>query len=423
MLSQQQGGVCWGHNNVIAKTYSVIPNSYVISSEDCPGASDGLHFTAQGYRMIGKRYAETMLDILDQHNEIDFDTSETYFPLTTEAFNPSLYLEGTFQKSGDKASFTNIDNNNFGGWRYHDGIDLSQYNYIVVKLNQATTGSPKVRIYDTDDYLNPCYTYSVGTNKNVVIDLKQMKTSTGAAVNPAHLYMIGFENQAGKTVAVDQMFLSMDGVTDVNAQDNPQPDPFILNVSSACVATLYLGFDAVIPEDADFFLVAAVKSVQGTNAYLKRIKGGIIPANTGVMIFANEGKYKLYPSQLAPTEIVESKLHGVVKNTSVTALSQLEGGASIYVLSRGVSEYTGFKVVGSTVKTIPAYKAYLPIEQSVLVKSIQWTFDSSESTDINLLGKERSNDGVDSVFDLSGRRVSKPTKGLYIINGKKVMIK
>ena len=420
MLSQQQGGVCWGHNNVIAKTYSVIPNSYVISSEDCPGASDGLHFTAQGYRMIGKRYAETMLDILDQHNEIDFDTSETYFPLTTEAFNPSLYLEGTFQKSGDKASFTSIDNNNFGGWRYHDGIDLSQYNYIVVKLNQATTGSPKVRIYDTDDYLNPCYTYSVGTNKNVVIDLKQMKTSTGAAVNPAHLYMIGFENQAGKTVAIDQMFLSMDGVTDVNAQDNPQPDPFILNVSSACIATLYLGFDAVIPEDADFFIAAAVKSVQGSNAYLKRVKG-IIPANTGVIIFANPGKYTLYPSDVAPTEVVQSMLHGVLKNTPASTVREMENGADLYVLSRGISEYTGFKPAGSSIKTFAANKAYLPLEQSVLTKFINLTFDDSESTDINQIMNGLN--AKEDIYDLSGRKVTHPSKGIYIVNGKKVLIK
>ena len=65
LLSQEKGGVCWGHNSVIAKTQPVIPNSYVVSSKDCPGASDGLHFTAEGYRMIGKRYAEKMLELLD----------------------------------------------------------------------------------------------------------------------------------------------------------------------------------------------------------------------------------------------------------------------------------------------------------------------------------------------------------------------
>lgn len=58
------GGACWGHNDIIAKTPSVIPNSYVVSSAGCPGAADGLHFTAEGYRMIGRRYAQVMLDFL-----------------------------------------------------------------------------------------------------------------------------------------------------------------------------------------------------------------------------------------------------------------------------------------------------------------------------------------------------------------------
>ena len=58
------GGACGGFNKVIATLPNVIPTAHVISSKDCPQRGDGLHFTAEGYRIIGKRYAETMLDIL-----------------------------------------------------------------------------------------------------------------------------------------------------------------------------------------------------------------------------------------------------------------------------------------------------------------------------------------------------------------------
>ncbi|MBR1465940.1 MAG: hypothetical protein IJ607_06220 [Bacteroidaceae bacterium] len=204
--------------------------------------------------------------------------------------------------------------------------------------------------------------------------------------------------------------------------DNPENQSYTLTVTSAGVSTMYLGFDALIPEDADFLLVAAVKKVQGTTAYLKRIKNGIIPANTGVMIFANPGTYTFNESQTAPTEVVESALHGVLKNTSVAALSQLEGGASIYVLSRGISEYTGFKLAGGTVKSVPANKAYLPVDQSVLTKFINFSFDDSQTTDIQTIDQEDVNSNAD-VFDLSGRKVNKPEKGIYIVNGKKILIK
>jgi hypothetical protein len=63
-LRKEEGGVCYGHNDVIAKLPEVIPTAHVISSEGCEGKDDGLHFLASGYRKIGKRYAETMLKLM-----------------------------------------------------------------------------------------------------------------------------------------------------------------------------------------------------------------------------------------------------------------------------------------------------------------------------------------------------------------------
>ena len=51
-------------NLVIASLPQTLPNSYVVSSAGLPCNSDHLHFTANGYREFGKRYAETMLSIL-----------------------------------------------------------------------------------------------------------------------------------------------------------------------------------------------------------------------------------------------------------------------------------------------------------------------------------------------------------------------
>lgn len=66
VVNADQGGVCASMNAYIATLPKVLPNSYVISSAGCPSAPDHLHFTAEGYRMLGKRYAETMLSILYQ---------------------------------------------------------------------------------------------------------------------------------------------------------------------------------------------------------------------------------------------------------------------------------------------------------------------------------------------------------------------
>ena len=63
-VNADQGGICAGMNKIIATLPKMIKNSYVISSAGCPDAADNLHFTAEGYRMLGKRYAEQMLLLL-----------------------------------------------------------------------------------------------------------------------------------------------------------------------------------------------------------------------------------------------------------------------------------------------------------------------------------------------------------------------
>jgi hypothetical protein len=63
LLSAEFQGKCHGFNQFIAQLPAMIPNAHVISSEDCPGAPDGLHFNAEGYRKLGKRYGEKMLEI------------------------------------------------------------------------------------------------------------------------------------------------------------------------------------------------------------------------------------------------------------------------------------------------------------------------------------------------------------------------
>lgn len=239
-LYSENGGACSGHNAVIAKTASVIPNSYVISAKGLPGG-DSFHFTAAGYRELGKRYAEKMLEILDQKKEIDFDTSETYFPLTKEAFNPSLYLEGQFVSTGAVSyykgteTYTNKQNiltQGFGGWRYTKGVDFSAHKYLVVELTRKASCKPVLKIFDSDDYLNPCYSYSIpASSKREVIDLTAMTTEDGKKVDPSHVYMVGFSTDASNSLYIKAMYLSDDGETPATGIESlltPQADAEVI---------------------------------------------------------------------------------------------------------------------------------------------------------------------------------------------------
>jgi hypothetical protein len=62
-VNADQQGATASVNTIIAELPRVLPNSYVISSKGCESRSDHLHFTPAGYRELGKRYAEKMLEL------------------------------------------------------------------------------------------------------------------------------------------------------------------------------------------------------------------------------------------------------------------------------------------------------------------------------------------------------------------------
>jgi len=64
VVSADQGGACASMNKIIATLPQAVPDAYVISSAGCPQRGDNLHFTAAGYRELGKRYGLKMLSLL-----------------------------------------------------------------------------------------------------------------------------------------------------------------------------------------------------------------------------------------------------------------------------------------------------------------------------------------------------------------------
>jgi hypothetical protein len=64
VVNADEGGACASMNKIIATLPQTIPDAYVISSSRCPQRGDNLHFTAAGYRELGKRYGLKMLSLL-----------------------------------------------------------------------------------------------------------------------------------------------------------------------------------------------------------------------------------------------------------------------------------------------------------------------------------------------------------------------
>ena len=83
----------------------------------------------------------------------------------------------------------------------------------------------------------------------------------------------------------------------------------------------------------------------------------------------------------------------------------------------------GFYKVTSDIPTLSSFKAYLHTTDALSTSAARLaiSFNDNESTGINEVTTAAQQ--ADGVFNLGGQRVAQPTKGLYIVNGKKVIIK
>lgn len=191
-------------------------------------------------------------------------------------------------------------------------------------------------------------------------------------------------------------------------------------ITDVMVGTLYLDHSVYVPSNEDYFHAYYVKAVNESGTmHLKEVKD-VIPANTAVVIFGNEGSYSLinYSGEVAAIE--DNKLRGVTEETSVAAL-ETKHSTDIYVLSRGTDSYVNFRKAGETVTSIPANRAYLPYTLASGARELAISFDEgNEASGIETIAA--GNVPTTGIYTLPGQRVTNPQHGLYIVNGKKVLV-
>lgn len=95
----------------------------------------------------------------------------------------------------------------------------------------------------------------------------------------------------------------------------------------------------------------------------------------------------------------------------------LAADGNMYVLNNGTQGVGFYKLKDG--KSLSPGKAFLYYSGSGGAREF-FGFDEATGIDATLMNSEKVNS---EVYDLQGRRVAQPTKGLYIVNGKKVVIK
>ena len=188
-----------------------------------------------------------------------------------------------------------------------------------------------------------------------------------------------------------------------------------VTISDVDYSTLYLDYATYIPESVEVY---AVSSIENGYVALEAVEG-VLPANTGVII-KNAGDYTFKAA--GATGNATSLLEGSTTDTYVAdnayVLAAKEGVVGLYKATLNKDE-NGAE--GTTHFKNNAFKAYLsvPAEQGAPAMFAFTRGDEENTTGIESV--EANEELV--IFDLAGRRVQKMEKGIYIVNGKKVVIK
>ena len=204
---------------------------------------------------------------------------------------------------------------------------------------------------------------------------------------------------------------------------------FDLTVSSAGYATLYLDYAVEIPDGVEVYTAS---EIEGDRLMMNLVEGGVLPANTGVLVRASDGAHTFNYIKTEVPEIADNLFSG-----SVTAeYIDVPSNKTAFVLSSSVDGNVGMYLAKLTDGQFlnNANKAYLllskdklgisedEVDTSIGGMQLSLRFDFNGSTGIDGVQTETSVQGA--IYDLYGRKLqSAPTKGLYIINGKKVLVK
>ncbi len=189
-------------------------------------------------------------------------------------------------------------------------------------------------------------------------------------------------------------------------------------VGDKSYATLYLPFDVTTTGVTKAYYVETANngSVQLTET---SGEGTEIPALTAVVLVNENGEASATLNMTTGLTSVVSESSNLLKGTLVPMSLDLGDATSYYSLGNYNNVIGFYKFEGGTI-TLGANKAYLEVPASGGVKGFTFDFDDDATAISNLNGQWSMVNGQ-SVYNLAGQRISKPLKGISIVNGKKVL--
>ena len=264
----------------------------------------------------------------------------------------------------------------------------------TVKFNVTVPGTVQVWFSNTsnrdDNATNRRYLYVNGTNSNVYTLKQTFETIEPMAVPAGEVVINAFTGENNATmIRINKIVFTPATTVTLNANGYATySNSYDVEVSGAKAYT------ATLDTEAETITCTEIADAK-------------VPAGAGVLLFGEASA----EVTLTPTTGVAALEGNDLKGTTLAdGTTATKGNNTYYALSGDTfMQYAG--------ETFAPNKAYFETTAG-LSRSLKIAFN--HTTGINLVEATTAADGI---YDLQGRRVAMPTKGLYILNGKKVIFK
>lgn len=195
--------------------------------------------------------------------------------------------------------------------------------------------------------------------------------------------------------------------------DAALPEITLNTLNNKNYATYYLPFAAKAPEG----VTAYAGTINNGNVQLTEYANGVIPANKGVVLVSDTKTTATFT--LADASGVTEQKNDLTGVLTDTELSSVESFDQVRIFSKK-DNVAGFYKPNSGITSLAANKAYImaPANEGALVLN----FAGGEVTGINQ-ATINATEANAPIYDLTGRRVAKAVKGIYVKNGKKFIVK
>lgn len=181
----------------------------------------------------------------------------------------------------------------------------------------------------------------------------------------------------------------------------------------ANIATYSSPFPVKLPEGVDAYIA---KQEGENNVVLQKITGAL-PANTGVILSSETATTYIPTARTTEDLATVNAADNMLKPTTGSAVA---ADVNAYILSQNNGTAV-FKKLSSSDRTIAQYKAYLTLDGTQSAQLMNFAFAGSDLTGIQNVTETSAKSKT--AYDLAGRKVGKLQKGIYIVNGKKVIVK